>query len=317
MTSLRHEDLRLDDQWIIAQRGPRNRVDPSLPYAITVEPELGAAGDVADVATVFLTNRECPFHCLMCDLWKNTTTQRVPDGAIPAQLEYALPRVPSARRIKLYNSGNFFDGQAIPRSDWAGIAQLLAGFQTVIVESHPRLIDTRCKELADLLEPDLEVAMGLETVDPAALPHLNKRMTLADYENATKFLNDIGVRVRAFILLRAPFQSEAEGVEWARRSIEFAFSIGVECCSVIPTRVGNGAMEWLQKNGHFSPPSLASLEETLDYGVSLGAGRVFADLWDIEQFFSCADCGPDRVERMRRINLSQEVLPRVTCHCGS
>ncbi|MEJ2237974.1 MAG: hypothetical protein P8X82_06720, partial [Gemmatimonadales bacterium] len=222
-----------------------------------------------------------------------------------------------ARRIKLYNSGNFFDGQAIPRSDWAGIARLLAGFQTVIVESHPRLIDARCKEFAALLEPDLEVAMGLETVDPNVLPRLNKHMTLSDYESATKLLNDIGVRVRAFILLRPPFQTEIQGVEWAQRSIDFAFSIGVECCSLIPTRVGNGAMEWLQENGYFDPPSLSSLEETLDYGVSLGTGRAFADLWDIEQFFSCPDCGPDRVERVRRINLSQEMLPMVTCHCGT
>ena len=142
-------------------------------------------------------------------------------------------------------------------------------------------------------------------------------MTLLDYERATKFLNDASVRVRAFILLRAPFQSEEQGVAWAQRSIDFAFSIGVECCSLIPTRAGNGAMEWLQANGHFDPPTLSSLEETLDYGVSLGTGRVFADLWDIEQFFSCPDCGPGRVERVRSMNLSQEVLPRIACHCGS
>ncbi len=317
MPSSKLEDLRLGDEWIIGQRGPRNSVDPSRPYAVTVEPELGADGNVADVATVFITNRECPFRCLMCDLWKNTTTHRVPDGAVPGQIEIALPQAPSAQRVKLYNSGSFFDSQAIPRSDGARIADLLAGLQTVTVESHPRLINERCTEFAAMLEPELEVAMGLETVDPDVLPHLNKRMTLSDYESATRFLNDIGVRVRAFILLRTPFQTEEGGLEWAKRSLDYASSIGVECSTIIPTRVGNGAMEWLQANGHFDTPSLSSLEEALDYGVSLSSGRVFADLWDIDKFSSCTDCGPDRAERLKQINLSQEFLPWVTCHCGT
>jgi radical SAM enzyme (TIGR01210 family) len=282
-----------------------------------VEPELGADGNVDDVATVFITNRECPFRCLMCDLWKNTTTHRVPDGAVAGQIAIALTQAPSAQRVKLYNSGNFFDNKAIPKSDMAPIANLLADFQTVTVESHPRLINERCTEFAAMLEPELEVAMGLETVDPDVLPHLNKRMTLSDYESATRFLNDIGVRVRAFILLRTPFQTEEEGLEWAKRSLDFASSIGVECCAVIPTRVGNGAMEWLQTNGHFDTPSLSSLEEAIDYGVGLNSGRVFADLWDIDRFSACADCGPARAERLKQINLSQEVSPRVTCHCGT
>ena len=36
-------------------------------------------------------------------------------GDIPAQIAYALDQLPPARQIKLYNSGNFFDHQAIPR----------------------------------------------------------------------------------------------------------------------------------------------------------------------------------------------------------
>ena len=98
----------MNDREIIAARPPKNAVDPRVPYAFLVEPERTAAGDVADIATIFLTNRECPFRCLFCDLWKNTTDSRVPVGAIPEQIDYALARLPSARQIKLYNSGNFF-----------------------------------------------------------------------------------------------------------------------------------------------------------------------------------------------------------------
>ena len=84
------DKLKLDDVWILDRRGPRNAVDPGRPYAYLTEPERQRDGSVEDVATVFLSNKECPFRCLMCDLWKNTAEERVPDGAIANQVEWAL-----------------------------------------------------------------------------------------------------------------------------------------------------------------------------------------------------------------------------------
>ena len=315
MPSSRYSDPPLDDSWILNQRGQRNLVDPLRPYAYTVEPERTSDGLVDDVVTIFISNKECPFRCLMCDLWQNTTTVRVPDGAVAGQIEWALGRLPTVKHVKLYNAGSFFDTQAIPRSNWPQIAELLGEFDTVIVESHPKLIDQRCVEFAEMLRPKLQVALGLETIDPDILPRLNKRMTLDDFERATRFLMQHDINTRAFILLRTPFQSEQQGVEWAKRSLDYAFEIGVECCVVIPTRSGNGAMDWLQEHGRFKPPTLRSLEEVLDYGVSLGSGRVFSDLWDIEKFYSCTKCGPSRKERLKRVNLTQQILPRVQCEC--
>jgi len=305
-----------DDSRILARRPAKNAVDPARPYAFLVEPERTRSGAVEDTAVLFLTNRECPFRCLMCDLWKNTTDRRVPEGAIAGQIEYALARLPPARHVKLYNAGNFFDSQAIPRKDWPRIAALLQPMQTVIIESHPRLIGRSSLDFRYLLSPELQVALGLETVHPDVLPRLNKRMTLADFETAAHFLVAAGIAVRAFILLRPPFLSEAEGVHWAKESLRFAFDVGVECCVVIPTRAGNGAMEELQRQGHFAPPRLESLEEVLDHGVRLKRGRVFADTWDVEKFHVCERCGPARAARLRTVNLTQQPAPAVVCPCG-
>lgn len=303
------------DSSIVALRPAKNPVDPWRPYACLVEPEHTRQGAVEAVATLFLTNRECPFRCLMCDLWKNTTDQRVPEGAIAAQIEWALGRLPPARHIKLYNAGNFFDAQAIPPGELPLIAQLVAPFETVIIECHPRLAGKRCVDFQARLRPRLEVAMGLETVHPGVLGRLNKRMTLADFERAARFLAGNSIGVRAFILLRPPFLSEAEGVHWAKRSIDYAFDVGVECCAVIPTRAGNGAMEQLQEEGSFRPPRVESLEEVVEYGIGLGRGRAFADLWDIEKFFTCPKCGPRRASRLHAMNLAQSAPPPVTCDC--
>src|SRR4051794_28404399 len=94
------------DRWIVASRPPRNLLDPWRPYAFLAEQEAGPDGGAVEVATVFLTNRECPWRCVMCDLWRNTLQETVPDGAIAAQVRHALDNLPSfpAQRshLKLY-----------------------------------------------------------------------------------------------------------------------------------------------------------------------------------------------------------------------
>ena len=299
---------------ILAARGAKNALDVRRPYAYLVEPECAANGQVEDVATIFLTNRECPFRCLMCDLWRNTTDETVPAGAIPEQIDFALSQLPAAKHIKLYNSGNFFDAKAIPPADYDAVIDRVRHFETVIVENHPRFCDDRVVRFRDALGTDLEVAIGLETIHPEVLPKLNKQMTADDFANAVRFLTGHGIAVRTFILLKPPFLAEADGVAWAKKSIDFAFAAGSHCCAVIPTRGGNGIMEQLADAGEFSPPGLASLEEVFEETLrSQPPGRVFVDLWDIEKLFDCDSCGPARAERLQTMNLTQTVLPKGAC----
>ena len=325
----------MDDRSILAARGAKNRVDAAFPYAFLAEPEPVGPGEVEDVATIFLTNRECPFRCLFCDLWKNTTDESVPVGAIPRQIDHALARLPLARHVKLYNSGNFFDRRAIPPEDYGAIAERVARFRTVIVENHPKLCGEACVEFRDLLRsaakrqasaglvaqaagedaPELEVAIGLETVHPDVLPRLNKQMTLDDFRRAAEFLRGHDIALRAFVLLKPPFMEERGSVDWALRSIEFAFDTGARVCSVIPTRSGNGALERLEREGLFAPPRIESLEAVLERGLALSRGRLLADLWEIERFSRCPACGPSRAERLRKMNLSQKMLPAIECSC--
>jgi len=301
------------DEEILALRAPKLNLDPWVPSAFLVEPERTAAGAIESVATIFLTNKECPFRCSMCDLWKYTLDERVPPGAIPAQIDYALSRLGPARHVKLYNAGNFFDVQAIPPQDYSSIADRVRQFDTVIIENHPRLTDERCVRFRDLLGTRLEVALGLETVHPEILPSLNKRMTIEDFDRATQFLCRHQIDVRAFVLLRPPGLNEREGIEWSLRSIEHAFEVGATCCSVIPSRAGNGYLDLLQTTGDFQSPTILSMEEVLERAIALRRSRVFMDLWDVEQFFTCQQCGPARADRIRRMNLSQQLEPPIQC----
>jgi len=306
----------INDQWIVSNRGPKNSVDPLKPYGWLIEKERTVSGVIEDVGIIFLTNRECPFHCLMCDLWKNTTDQPVPIGAIPDQIEWALEQMPSTKHLKLYNSGSFFDESAISQQDYPRIASLLSSFETVIVESHPKLINEKCLHFKNLLKPELQVALGLETVNSDLLQKLNKQMTLEDFSNSVSYLTDQGISSRAFILLRPPFLSESEGIFWAKRSLDFAFKVGVECCTIIPVRAGNGGMDLLMEKGDFSLPDIHSLESVLEYGIGLSSGRVFADVWDSDLFSICEKCIGQIINRLTVMNLSQKIVSRIKCTCG-
>ena len=155
--------------------------------------------------------------------------------------------------------------------------------------------------------------MGLETVHPEVLPKLNKRMTLEQFSRSAGFLRQHDIALRVFVLVKPPFLDEAEALEWAGRSVDFAFDCGASVVSLIPTRLGNGALETLASRREFAPPKLATFEAAFDYAVGLRRGRVFADTWDLERFSNCPACFAARRERLARINLSQEPEAQVAC----
>jgi uncharacterized Fe-S cluster-containing MiaB family protein len=88
--------------WITGRRPERNMHDVRKPYHAMLEQEVGPDGQLWDVATLFLVNKECPFRCLMCDLWKNTTVDAVSAEDIVAQVEAGLAQTGPGRAVKLY-----------------------------------------------------------------------------------------------------------------------------------------------------------------------------------------------------------------------
>ncbi len=289
-------------------RAPKREIDPWAPIAQIWEEERERDGGLIPALTVFLAGAECPFTCVFCDLWKETLDGPTPAGALPAQLRKALAiagPLPQPAAVKLYNASNFFEPRAVPEEDEEEILALAAPFARVTVECHPRLIGARCLRFAERLAGGLEVAMGLETVHPQALPRLNKGMTLGDFDRAAETLRRAGIGLRAFVLVGAPFVPPAEAVEWAVRSCVHAFEQGAERVSLIPLRGGN------------TPPRLDQLEEALEHCLTLEGGIVTADLWDARRFATCLHCADARLVRLERMNRTGRIEPRIACaRCG-
>jgi hypothetical protein len=241
--------------------------------------------------------------------------------ALPAQLAQALAArdaAPLPEAIKLYNASNFFDTRAVPPADLPTLAAQLAGFRRVTVESHPRMVGDASTRFAAMLSGRLEVAMGLETVHPEALPRLNKQMTLAQFEAAVAFLQNQGIGTRAFVLLSPPFVPPQAAIEWAVRSVDHALDLGVDVVSLIPMRAGDGPLRGLTDQGVLVPPSVEMLDRAMEACLELGRGVVLADLWDVETMRACPACRPQRMVHLRDMNRTGRVGSRVTCdRCGA
>ena len=131
------------DRFVLDRRAPRPEWDPWRYQNVIVEDERAADGVITRCATVFLTGRECPWRCVMCDLWRYTTPFDTPPGAIPAQVAAARRALegeakPPVGQMKLYNAGSFFD-HAVPERLRLHRRRAHRA-DRVVVESHPALV---------------------------------------------------------------------------------------------------------------------------------------------------------------------------------
>jgi len=285
-----------------------------------LEEERAANGASERALTVFLAGAECPFTCSFCDLWRWTLDGPTPPGALPAQLRQVLDNLDnldSLHRLKLYNASNFFDRQAVPREDVPRLAELAAPFAAVTVESHANTIGPLTLEFATLLSGRLEVAIGLETIHSVAAEHLNKRLDLARFDRAATFLAAHNIDLRVFVLLGAPHVPANESIEWVVRTARYAAERGASRIAIIPVRGGNGEMERLQALGDFVPPTLAQLEAALERCLTIRSAVVTADLWDVERLPGCESCRPQRVTRIRTMNLFPSPEPPAPSPCSA
>ncbi len=285
-----------------------------------VEEERRPQGRIERALTVFLAGAECPFTCSFCDLWRFTIDGPTPPGALTKQLEGVLELLegPAPDRLKLYNASNFFDKRAVPSEDLPAIARLAASFASVTVESHASTIGPKTLAFARQIQGRLEVAVGLETIHPDAAAHLNKRLDLARFDSAADFLSENGIDLRVFVLLGAAYVPADESIAWTVRTVEYAAERGAAVVSVIPVRGGNGEMERLRALGHFTPPTMSQLEAVLGECSPFANTVVTADLWDMEGLPACEHCRSERIERLRRLNLTGRADPPIGCAvCGA
>lgn len=291
-------------------------------YGVSVEQEPVGAGETRPTLTLLLTARRCPIECVFCDLWKHNHPEPTPVGSIPTQIAAAMETIASLDRtwaIKLYNGGNFTDPLSIPTVDWSAIAKLCEPFGRVIVENHATMCGDRLLRFRDQLAPQLEVAVGLETSDPAVLARQHKKMTLDDFARATNLLRDESIHLRCFVMLQMPYADPRRCVEDAVQAVVHAARAGAVHVAIIPTRSETAAMQSFIASGDFVAPRLDQLEASLHESLTQVQALdllcvVTADTWDIERIKQCSACQTSRVQNIHAMNLAQH--PQAMSGCS-
>lgn len=301
----------------------------------TREQEPDGLGGLVSCRTYFLVGSECRFTCSMCDLWKYTLREtNTPIGSLAIQIQSLHEQVSPERQpatdpewIKLYNASNFFDPANIHPNEYESIAKLCQDFQRVIVENHASLLSSRktrdsILRFRDRIDGQLEVAMGLETIDPNAIRWLNKAMSLEQFQQAVEFLLGEGIFVRTFVLLQPLGTRRDESVEWALKSCRQAAAWGTQRVSLIPTRSGNGFIETVAKEFAWEPPTARQLESAFEAllesskqnrqpsGRSTTQAAIYTvDLWDWKLLRgTCDACSQLRFDRLEKMNQHQQVM---------
>lgn len=311
---------------ILSLRPPKLDKDPNKAHGYVVEREPVRGGKTIRTGTYLLTGSECRFRCSFCDLWRYTLDTSTPVGTLTHQIQSLHRELASSETeiewLKLYNAANFFDPYNVPVGDYESIASECQTMQRVVVENHALLTASkvglsRIRTFQNLLSPALEVAMGLESIDPNAIQVMNKLLHRSAFERACDRLLEMGIAIRAFVILQPAGTRASEAVDWAVRTCQYAFRLGVERCGVLPARRGNGWMDRMEREGFWKPPDLAVVERTLRRLFAereSEAQMVTVDLWDWDSLAGgCNACRRVRYDTLERMNLEQRVVERPLC----
>ncbi|HEY9246245.1 MAG TPA: archaeosine biosynthesis radical SAM protein RaSEA [Candidatus Methanoperedens sp.] len=228
--------------------------------------------------------------------------------------------------IFLYSNGSFFDPKEIPLDSQKKMLEFLvaSGARQIVVETRPDFVNE--ENLNRLLETvpakHLKVGLGFDTYnDDVRDVCLNKGYTREQYDNATRILNKYHIPFESRIIIKPPFLTEAEAVEEAIISIEYAFKKGSSEVSLEPIALQDYTLQdYLARKKSFRVPWLWSvisiLKETHHMGTVLVGGEVFLPL-PKETSHNCSMCTAEVRKMINKFNETQDIrlLDNLDCDC--
>ena len=303
--------------------------DPHQPTRVWLDEDRTPDG-VMQSLTIILNTGGCRWAraggCTMCGyVAESVEGGTVPHAALLDQLEACLEHEAAeadepADLIKIYTSGSFLDEREIPARARRAVAEAFADRDRIVVESLPDFVTG--EKLADFLDVGLEtdVAVGLETTnDRIRHDCVNKYFDFETFVDAADEASSVGAGVKAYLLLKPPFLTEADAladmVSSIRECAPYAHTI-----SMNPTNVQRYTLvDELYFRGGYRPPWLwticAVLERTADVDAivvsdPVGAGQDRGP-------HNCGECD-DRVENAIKdfsLRGDPSVFEQVDCSC--
>ena len=305
--------------------------DPHEPTRVWLD-EDNTPGGVYDSLTIILNTGGCRWAraggCTMCGyVAESVEGGSVAHEALMDQIEICLDHESSnadepAELIKIYTSGSFLDEREVGAETRQAIAETFGDRERIVVESLPDFVDS--EKIADFTDHGLavDIAVGLETAtDRVRHDCVNKYFDFADFEAACATAQDAGAGIKAYLLMKPPFLSEAEArddmVESVRRcaAVDGCHTVSMNPCNVQEYTMVNE----LFRAGGYRPPWLWSVADVLERTVDVDAIVVSDPVGHGSDrgAHNCGECD-DRVQKaIKDFDLRQDptVFEQVSCDC--
>jgi radical SAM enzyme (TIGR01210 family) len=288
-------------------------------------------GEVVKTLVGILETRGCSHDreaggCTMCGYAGDTPMRPPTEEELLAQVEHIASRRGDARWVKLYTSGSMLDPEEVPPEVLSAVLEAFDDASMLTVESRSEHVSRRRVEaLGDTSRR--EVAIGLESACDAVLAgSVHKGMTLRGFQRAAARVKGTGARLRAYVLLKPPFLTEAEAIDDALEAAGAAGEAGADVVSVNPVNIhGDTLVDFLHYRGEYETPWLWSVVDVLERASRVlpsGARTVSAPTagGKVRGAHNCGRCDKDvlRAIEYHRLSGDIEELEGVPdCDCRS
>jgi len=309
------------------------RPEPAPPDAASrlvnqwTEPEA-LSGERVRAFVVILRTRGCYWAdvkgCSMCGYARDTLGRSATPEELERQIRSAVESYKGEPYVKVYTSGSFLDDREVDAESRRRFVRAFSGrarrllFETLPEFATPELLEPLKAEFAG----DLEVALGLESTQPEVLQRfVNKGSPPSEYLAAADRVRSLGLKAKAYLLLKPPYLTERESIEDVVRSVEVA-APRFDAISVNPVHIQGGTVvEWLFQRGRYRPPWLWSLVEAIERGSAVrGSTRLvtFPTAGGMARGpHNCGSCDREVLAALESASLDQsfDALKGLGCGC--
>lgn len=231
-------------------------------------------GKEAKALSIILPTVGCRWRrCNMCSYFDDSPSDTSIDifGIFVQEFDNAYDE--EIKKVKLFTSGSFLDPKEVDHDCAKKIISFLSekGISEVTLESRPEYVEEDyLKELMGNNDLQIEVAMGLESSNNKILKHsINKGFTFEDFLSVSEILKKLGIKNKAYLMIKPPFLTEKEAIHDAINSAKSIEKIA-DVISFNPMTVHkNTLVEYLWNKGEYSPPWGWSILEILKETANL------------------------------------------------